>query len=109
MLRTFINGTVKISDTLVQPIENTLAIQTKLLDGKNNYMPRNDLQSHVMTLYDDIILSMFSNPQFAGVVCTLLPGTSAYAHETSLMSTRAHSLKREGFSGVETAYILSFY
>lgn len=79
MLRTFLNGTVEISDSLVQPIENTQAIQTKLLDGKNNYMPRSDLQSHIMTLYDDIILSMFSNPQFAEVVCKCFAHISAHA------------------------------
>lgn len=83
MLRGFINGTVTVSDTLVQPIENTQAVQTKLIDSRNNYFPYPDLMARVQSLYDDIILSLFSNPQFVEVVWAANPaqmsGTAAAA------------------------------
>lgn len=73
MLRTFINGTVSVSDALVQAIENTQAIQTKLLDQRNNYFPYPDLEARVQGLYEDMILSMFSNPQLAEVAWAARP------------------------------------
>lgn len=74
MLRDFINGTVTVEATLVQPIENTQAIQTKLLDQRSNYFPHPDLMPRVQSLYDDMILSVFSNPQFVEVVWAARPG-----------------------------------
>lgn len=73
MLRKFINGTVAVEDSLVNPIQNTEAIQTKLLDPRNNYFPYPELQSMVQGLYEDLILSMFSNPQFVEVVWAARP------------------------------------
>lgn len=73
MLRQFINGTVAVEGTLVQPIENTQAIQTKLLDQRSNYFPYPDLQGRVEALYDDMILSVLSNPQFVEVVWAARP------------------------------------
>lgn len=68
MLRGFLNGTVEVEDTLINPIQNTEAIQTKLINPRNNYFPYNNLMALVQDLYQDMILSMFSNPQFAAVV-----------------------------------------
>lgn len=73
MMRSLINGTVSVSDTLVQPIENTQAIQTKLLDERNNYFPYPNLTDRVQSLYDDLILSVFSNPQFVEVAWAARP------------------------------------
>lgn len=73
MLRTFINGTVTVEDSLVQPVENTQAIQTKLLDQRRNYFPYPDLMDQIQGLYEDIILSVFSNPQFVEVVWAARP------------------------------------
>lgn len=73
MLRGFINGTVTVSDALVQAIENTAAVQTKLLDQRNNYFPYADLMDRVQSLYDDIILSTFANPQFVEVAWAQRP------------------------------------
>lgn len=67
------NGTVTVEGTLVQPIENTQAIQTKLLDQRSNYFPYANLQDRVQELYDDMILSVFSNPQFVEVVWAAHP------------------------------------
>lgn len=67
------NGTVTVEGTLVQPIENTQAIQTKLLDQRSNYFPYPDLMDRVSRLYDDMILSVFSNPQFVEVVWAAKP------------------------------------
>lgn len=74
MMRDFLNGTVTVKGTLVQPIENTQAIQTKLLDQRSNYFPYPDLMARVQELYDDMILSVFSNPQFVEVVWAARPG-----------------------------------
>lgn len=74
MLRSFMNGTVTVEGTLIQPIENTQAIQTKLLDQRSNYFPNADLMDRVQSLYDDMILSIFSNPQFVEVVWAARPG-----------------------------------
>ncbi|POS77950.1 hypothetical protein DHEL01_v203663 [Diaporthe helianthi] len=73
MLRKFVNGTVEVEDTLVNPIQNTEAIQTKLLDPRNNYFPYPELMSMVQDLYEDLILSIFSNPQFVEVVWASRP------------------------------------
>jgi hypothetical protein len=73
MLRQFVNGTVEVEDTLINPIQNTQAIQTKLLDPRNNYFPYPNLMSMVQGLYEDLILSMFSNPQFVEVVWASRP------------------------------------
>ncbi|KKY29902.1 hypothetical protein UCDDA912_g10180 [Diaporthe ampelina] len=73
MLRKFLNGTVEVEDTLINPIQNTEAIQTKLLDPRNNYFPYPELMTMVQGLYEDLILSMFSNPQFVEVVWAARP------------------------------------
>lgn len=73
MLRQFLNGTVAVEDTLINPIQNTDAIQTKLLDPRNNYFPYPELMTMVQGLYEDLILSMFSNPQFVEVVWAARP------------------------------------
>ncbi|KAG6355692.1 hypothetical protein INS49_003656 [Diaporthe citri] len=73
MLRKFLNGTVAVEDTLINPIQNTEAIQTKLLDPRNNYFPYPELMTMVQGLYEDLILSMFSNPQFVEVVWAARP------------------------------------
>ncbi|KAK3399973.1 hypothetical protein B0T20DRAFT_452117 [Sordaria brevicollis] len=82
MLRYLINGTVSLgngngaddNEELVNPIANTNAIQTsRLLDYGNNYFPFPDLQRRVQKFYEDIILSVLGNPQFAGVVWAARP------------------------------------
>ncbi|CCC11700.1 unnamed protein product [Sordaria macrospora k-hell] len=78
MLRDQINGTVGIGDdreNLVNPIANTKAIQTsRLLDYGNNYFPFPDIQRRIQKFYEDIILSVLGNPQFASVVWAARPG-----------------------------------
>lgn len=68
MLREFVNGTVEIESSLVNPIANTAALQTKLLDPRNNYFAYPNLMSLIQGFYEDLILSIFSNPQFVEVV-----------------------------------------
>lgn len=72
-LRDFLNGTVEVEDTLVNPIQNTKAIQTKILDPSNNYFPCANLMDMIQDLYQDLILSLFSNPQFVEVVWAARP------------------------------------
>lgn len=92
-LRDFINGTVAVSDSLVEPIANTAAIQTKLLDEQNNYFPHSDLESRIHSIYQDMILSLFSNPQFVGVVWAARP------------SEQTGTLLQGGASGDEARYM----
>ncbi|OLN92252.1 hypothetical protein CCHL11_01315 [Colletotrichum chlorophyti] len=68
MLRKFLNGTVQIDKKLVNPMANTEAIQTKLLDPRNNYFPYANLMDMVQEFYEDLILTIFSTPQFLPVV-----------------------------------------
>ncbi|KAF9880521.1 hypothetical protein CkaCkLH20_01563 [Colletotrichum karsti] len=61
--RQFINGTI----IKVNNIANTKALQTRLID-QHNYLGVNDLMTQMMSVYEDVILSMFSNPRFLAVV-----------------------------------------
>lgn len=91
MLRGFVNGTVTVSEALVQAIENTAAIQTKLLDQRNNYFPYPDLMDRVQSLYDDIILSMFSNPQLVEVAWAQRPSEMSGMLPQGGLASRADS------------------
>ncbi|KAK2052136.1 hypothetical protein LY76DRAFT_650787 [Colletotrichum caudatum] len=68
MLRKFLNGTVQVNKQSANPMANTDAIQTKLLDPRNDYFPVFNLQEMVQDFYEDLILSIFSTPQFLPVV-----------------------------------------
>ncbi|EFQ31518.1 uncharacterized protein GLRG_06807 [Colletotrichum graminicola M1.001] len=68
MLRKFLNGTVQVNKQSANPMANTDAIQTKLLDPRNDYFPVFNLQDMVQEFYEDLILSIFSTPQFLPVV-----------------------------------------
>ncbi|KAK2777996.1 hypothetical protein CKAH01_11860 [Colletotrichum kahawae] len=61
--RYFVNGTIQ------QPeyVANTKALQTKLID-EHNYLAVTNLMEEVQSFYEDIIISMFSNPRFISVV-----------------------------------------
>ncbi|KAF8851250.1 hypothetical protein BDZ45DRAFT_601661 [Acephala macrosclerotiorum] len=61
-LRQFINGTIDFRDPN-SPITKTLATTTRIID-KRTYLAYPDLMDQVQSFYEDIILSLFSNPQF---------------------------------------------
>ncbi|KAK3943314.1 hypothetical protein QBC46DRAFT_377542 [Diplogelasinospora grovesii] len=76
VLREFLNGTVEMNPkdhTLVNPTVNTFAIQTKLLDPRNNYFPYPNLPDLVQELYEDMIFSILSKPEFVEVVWASKP------------------------------------
>ena len=93
MLRRFVNGTITVQDALSNPIVNTDALQTKLLDPGNNFLPVPDLADAVQAFYEDLILSMFSNPQFVPVVWAAQP------------AEQSGSLKEGGGSANHSAYL----
>ncbi|KAI1333632.1 hypothetical protein F5Y15DRAFT_338359 [Xylariaceae sp. FL0016] len=62
-LRYFLNGTTD-STNVGNPIVNTKAIQTKLLDPRHDNFVFPNLADRMQELYEDIILSLFSNHQF---------------------------------------------
>ncbi|KAH8885552.1 hypothetical protein GQ53DRAFT_659915 [Thozetella sp. PMI_491] len=93
MLRDFINGTVEVDEALANPIVNTDAIQTKLLDPASNYFPVPDLAPLIQSFYEELILSVFSNGQFVPVVWAAQPGE------------QSGERKSGGSGGNETAYM----
>jgi hypothetical protein len=68
-LRHFVNGTINEPGKIVK----TRAIQTRLIDV-HNYLGVVDLMEAVQSFYEDILLSMFSNPTFLAVVWASDPG-----------------------------------
>jgi len=74
ILRAFVNGTVELDPRRPMPIVNTAALQTKLLDPRSGYFPFPNLMDLVQGLYEDMILSLLSEPQFAEVVWAARPG-----------------------------------
>ena len=90
MLRYFVNGTVEIEGDLVNPIANTNAIQTgsRLLDTGNNWFAHANLTSRIQTFYEDMILSILSNPQFAAVVWAADTGVQSGMAAPSSLSLR---------------------
>jgi hypothetical protein len=72
LLRNAINGTIK-SNPVSAPNANTDALQTKLINPRQEYFPYSNLQDLVQELYEDIILSIFSNKGFASVVWAAKP------------------------------------
>jgi hypothetical protein len=59
-VRGFTNGTIFTGDG--QTTLHTEAIKTKLINY-HHYLPRWDLMDQIQSLYEDIILSLFSDPQ----------------------------------------------
>lgn len=71
-LRNAINGTI-LSNPVKSPNANTNALQTKVLNPRQQYFPYSNLQDLVQSLYEDIILSMFSNQGFVSLVWAAKP------------------------------------
>jgi hypothetical protein len=61
-MRTYLNGSINFSQT-DSPIAVTSAIQTKLIDPKT-YLVKPNFTEQMQSFYLDMILSLFSNPQF---------------------------------------------
>ncbi|KAK8044002.1 hypothetical protein PG993_004026 [Apiospora rasikravindrae] len=80
-LRGIINGTVT-SNPVNNPIANSDALQTKLLDPRSDWLPYANLPDLVQSFYEDIILSLFSNQQFLAVVWAKKPDTKSGATTT---------------------------
>ncbi|KAI2470162.1 hypothetical protein F4781DRAFT_441945 [Annulohypoxylon bovei var. microspora] len=75
-LRGFLEGTID-SQQVNTPIENTKADQTTLLNQTQYSFPSSNLMELIPTLYEDMILSMFSDQQFLSVVWAARPGVSS--------------------------------
>ncbi|ORY61740.1 uncharacterized protein BCR38DRAFT_459530 [Pseudomassariella vexata] len=72
VLRDFINGTVN-SESILNPIAVGKAIQTKVLDPRSEYFPHSELAPIIQEVYEDVILSMFSDPRFLAIVWAQKP------------------------------------
>lgn len=76
LLRYFVNGTID-SQNVNNPNANTKAIQTKLLDSHRDYFTLPNMVDLVQDFYEDIIFSLFSNPQFVSVVWAAKPDNAS--------------------------------
>ncbi|KAI1760107.1 hypothetical protein GGR53DRAFT_511111 [Hypoxylon sp. FL1150] len=77
LLRYFVNGTVD-SQNVDKPNANTKAIQTKLLDPHRDYFTTlPTMVGLVQDFYEDIMFSLFSNPQFVSVVWAAKPDNAS--------------------------------
>ncbi|KAI1880512.1 hypothetical protein JX265_000752 [Neoarthrinium moseri] len=72
MLRNVINGTMT-SNPISNPVTNTKALQTKLLDPRQQFFPYTNLQGLVQELFEDIILTLFSNYRLVSLVWAAKP------------------------------------
>ncbi|KAI1473614.1 hypothetical protein F4774DRAFT_423111 [Daldinia eschscholtzii] len=99
-LRQFINGTMD-SAQLNNPIGNTKADQTKLLDLRHDYFAFPNLATLVQEFYEDIIFSLFSNRQFVSVVWAAKPdvisGTGAGDESTKYPCVRSRLENRYNY------------
>lgn len=69
-LRRFINGTIHEPNKILK----SKVSQTRLIDI-HSYLAAGDLMADIPTFYEDIVLSLFSNPQFLAVVWAADPET----------------------------------
>ncbi|KAF3068470.1 hypothetical protein GL218_08259 [Daldinia childiae] len=99
-LRGFLNGTMN-SAQLNNPIGNTKADQTKLLNPRNDYFAFPTLADLVQELYEDMILSLFSNRQFLSVVWAaksdVMSGTGAGDESTKYPCVRSRLENRYNY------------
>lgn len=72
VLRDSVNGTIDSSNIQV-PYANTKALQTKLINPRQEFFPYPNLPDLVRDLYEDVILSMLSNSQLLIVVWASKP------------------------------------
>ncbi|KAH6647340.1 hypothetical protein BKA67DRAFT_594456 [Truncatella angustata] len=72
MLRNAINGTMA-SDPIGNPGANTKALQTKLMNPKQEWFPYPNVQDLVRDLYEDIILSLFSSYRMVSLTWAAKP------------------------------------
>ena len=72
LMREFLQGSLE-SNNVLNPISNTKALQTKLLDARQKWFPFGDLQSRLQSLYEDIVLSMLADTRFLTVVWAANP------------------------------------
>ncbi|CAM1510688.1 Fc.00g010230.m01.CDS01 [Cosmosporella sp. VM-42] len=86
-MRAFMNGTI------VMPgyVSKTLALQTRLID-RHNYLPVANIQKEVQNFYEEMILSLLSDPQFIAVSWAHDPsqytGITVGGEETNFACTR---------------------
>jgi len=93
-LRSYLRGTIGAAQTDA-PITKTAATQTRLVDP-HTYLPVPDLMDAVQSLYEDIVLSLFSNPQFLAVAWAanpaMLSGTVSGGEDTRYPCLRERRL-----------------
>lgn len=87
VFRKHINGTMD-AHMLLTPLDSTEAAFTRLFNPKEAYFPFPDLKQRMQSMFENIILSVFSNPQFTIVTWAAAPdrpvgplqsdGTSGY-------------------------------
>jgi hypothetical protein len=72
VFRKYINGTINSASVSV-PNANTKGIFTKLFNRRQDYLPVPNFKQNVQSLFESIILSVFSNPQYRIVTWAAAP------------------------------------
>lgn len=72
VFRKYINGTINSASVSV-PNANTKGIFTKLFNRRQSYLPVPNFKEHVQAIFESIILSVFSNPQYTIVTWAAAP------------------------------------
>lgn len=99
LFRKTINGTINVV-TASLPVSDTQALFTRLFNRRQSYLPFPDLKLRIQSLFENLILSVFSNPQFTIVTWAAAPdrlvgplqsdGTSGYPCTRSKAQNRFH-------------------
>ncbi|KAH9884360.1 hypothetical protein F4778DRAFT_787819 [Xylariomycetidae sp. FL2044] len=99
-LRSFVNGTVD-SQIVGNPIANTDAIQTKLMDPFHEYFAYPNLAERLQEFYEDIVFSLLSEQKFLSVVWAAKPdvasGVLAGDDSTSYPCVRSRTENRYSY------------
>ena len=110
LLRQFVNGTIDFHDPGA-PITKTEATQTRLIDP-HYYLAVLDLVDQVQSFYEDIILSLFSNPQFLVVAWAANPsklsGTLSNTSDGAYSCTKSRMLNRFSYNARDLWLVYGF-
>jgi hypothetical protein len=110
LLRQFVNGTIDFQDPGA-PITKTEATQTRLIDP-HYYLAVPDLMDQVQSFYEDIILSLFYNPQFLVVAwaanSSVLSGTLSNTPEGVYRCTKSRMLNRFSYHASDLWLVYGF-
>ncbi|KAH8897550.1 hypothetical protein GQ53DRAFT_630361, partial [Thozetella sp. PMI_491] len=103
LLRAILNGTIDYKH-----ITHTKATQTKLID-RHTWLPTVNLMDDVQSLYEDMILSMFAEPQFLAVTWAATPDQLAGANVSEPDDAHRNEALRYPCTKSRTEIVFSYH